>query len=60
MAQMVKKLSAVQETDVQFLGQEDPVGKTMAIHSDILAWRIPGTVEPGRLWFIGLQRVGCD
>ena len=40
-AQMVKNLPAVQETQVQFLGQEDPLEKEMATHSSILAWRIP-------------------
>ena len=39
------------------LGQEDPLEKEMATHSSILAWRIPGTKEPGRLQSIGLQRV---
>ena len=46
-AQMVKNLSAVQETRVQSLGQEDPLEKEMATHSSILAWRIPWTEEPG-------------
>ena len=44
---MVKNLSAVQETWVQSLGQEDPLEKDMALHSSILAWRIPWTEEPG-------------
>ena len=48
-AQTVKNLSAVQETWVQSLGQEDPLEKRMAIHSSILAWRIPWTEKPGRL-----------
>ena len=48
----------MQETQVQFLGQEDPLEKEMATHSSILAWRIPWTEEPGRLQFTGLQRVG--
>ena len=48
-AQLVKKLPAMQETQVQFLGQEDPLEKEMASHSSILAWRIPWTEEPGRL-----------
>ena len=43
---MVKNLSAMQETQVQFLGLEDPLEKGMAVHSSILAWRIPGTEEP--------------
>ena len=45
------------ETWVQSLGQEDPLDKGMATHSNILAWSIPWTEEPGGLWFIGLQRV---
>ena len=57
---MVKNLSAVQETWVQFLGQEDPLDKGMAIHSSILAWRIPWTEEPGRLQSMGSQRVRYD
>ena len=47
--QSVKSLTAMQETWVQFLGWEDPLEKEMATHSSILAWRIPWTVEPGRL-----------
>ena len=39
----------MQETQVRFLGQEDPLGKEMATHSSILAWRIPWKEEPGRL-----------
>ena len=50
MAQTVKNLPAMQETQVQSLGQEDPLGKEMATHSTILAWRIPWTEkEPGGL-----------
>ena len=45
MAQKVKNLPAVQETPVQFLGQEDPLEEEMATHSSILAWRIPWTEE---------------
>ena len=60
MAQTVKNLPAIQETRVQTLGQEDPLGKGMATHSSILAWRIPWTEEPGMLQSIGLQRVGHD
>ena len=45
----------MQETWVQFLGQEDPLEKEMATHSSILAWRIPWTEEPGRLQSMGLQ-----
>ena len=58
MAQKVKGLPAVQETWVQFLGQEDPLEKEMATHSSILAWRIPWTEELGRVQSMGLQRVG--
>ena len=54
-AQWVKKLSAVQDTRVQSLGQEDPLGKEMATHSSILAWKILWTEEPGRLQSMGLQ-----
>ena len=46
MAQMVKNLPIMQETQVQTLGQEDPLEKGMATHSSILAWRIPWTEEP--------------
>ena len=58
MAQMVKNLPELQETQVQSLGQEDPLEKGMATHSSILAWRIPWTEEPSGLQFIGLQRAG--
>ena len=60
MAQMVKHLSAMQETQVPSLGWEDPLEKGMAAHSSILAWKIPWTTEPGRLLSIGSQRVGHD
>ena len=60
MAQLVKNLSAMQETWVQSLSQEDPLEKGMATHSSILAWSIPWTEEPGRLQSIGSQRVGHD
>ena len=46
---MVKNLPAMQETQVQFLGREDPLKKGMATHSSILPWRIPWTEEPGGL-----------
>ena len=49
MAQTVKRLPAMQETQVQPLGQEDLLGKEMAPHSSILAWKIPWMKEPGRL-----------
>ena len=48
------------ETQVQFLGREDPLEKEMAIHSSTLAWKIPWTEEPDRLQSMGLQRVGHD
>ena len=57
---MVKNLPAVQELQeeqVQFLSQEDPLEKGMATHSTFLAWRIPWIEEPGRLQSIGSQRV---
>ena len=59
-AQMVKRLPAMQETWVRFLGQEDPLEKEMAIHSSTLAWKIPWTEEPDRLQSMGSQRVGHD
>ena len=59
-AQIVKNLSAMWETQVQSLGQEDPLEKGMATHSSILAWRIPWTEEPGGLQSKGSQRVGHD
>ena len=55
MAQTVKRLSAMQETRVRFLGWEDTLEKGIATHSSILAWRIPWTEEPGRLLTMGLQ-----
>ena len=55
MACTVKTLPAMQETQVQSLGHEDPLEKDMATHSSILAWRIPWTEEPGGLQFMGLQ-----
>ena len=57
-ALMVKSLPIMQETWVQSLGWEDPVEKIMATHSNILAWRIPWTEEPGRIQSMGSQRVG--
>ena len=56
MAQTVKRLTTMQETWVQSLGQEDPLEKEMATHSSILAWRIPWTEDPGRLQSMELQR----
>ena len=58
--QTIKSLPAMQETQVQSLGQEDPLEKEMATHSRIFAWRIPRTEEPGRLQSVGSQRVGQD
>ena len=59
-AQIVKNLPAMQETQVQSLGQEDPLEKEMATHFIILAWRIPWTEEPGGLQAMGSKRVGHD
>ena len=56
----LKRLPAMWETQVQSLGQEDPLEKEMATHSKILAWRIPWTEEPGGLQSTGSQRVGHD
>ena len=53
-------MKELQETRVQSLSQEDPLEKGMAAHSSTLAWRIPGTAEPGRLPSMGSQRVGDD
>ena len=52
---MIKNLPAVQETQVQSLGLEDPLEKETAIHSSIFAWKIPWTEEPGHLQSMGLQ-----
>ena len=60
MAQRLKRLPAMRETWVLSLGQEDPLEKGMAIHSSILAWRIPWTEEPSGLQSMGSQRVGHD
>ena len=57
MAQSVKSLPAIKETQVPSLGGEDPLEKEMAIHSNILAWRILGTGESGGLQSVGSQRV---
>ena len=59
-AQTVKSLPVVRETQVQSLGQEDPLEKEMATHSSILAWEIPWTEEPGGLQSLESQRVGHD
>ena len=55
-AQMVKNLPAMQETWVLSLGWEDPLGKEMATHSSILAWRIPWTEEPGKATVHGIVK----
>ena len=60
MAQIVKRLSTMQDTRVRSLGWEDPLEKEMATHSRILAWKIPWTAEPGRLLSMGSQRVRHD
>ena len=57
---MVKNLLAMQETRVQSLGWEDPLEKGTAIHSSILAWRIPWTEKPCGLQSVGLQRARHD
>ena len=59
-AQMVKRLSTMRETQVRSLGQEDLLEKEMAIHSSTIAWKILWTEEPGRLQSMGSQRVGHD
>ena len=59
-AQVVKNPTAMQETQVQSLGGDDPLEKEMAMHSGILAWRVPRTEEPGRVQSMGSQRVGLD
>ena len=59
-AQTIKRLPAVLETWVQSLGREDPLEKEMATHSNVLAWKIPETGEPGGLLSVGSHRVGHD
>ena len=60
MAQMVKNPSAMQETWVPSLSQEDPLEEGMATQSVTLSWRVPGTEEPSRLQTMGSQRVRHD
>ena len=60
MAQIVKNLPAMQETQVRSLGWEDALEKGLATHSSILAWRIPWTEEPGGIQSTGSQRVRHD
>ena len=57
---MVKHLSAMQETQVRFLGWEDPLEKEMSAHFSTLAWKIPWTEESGRLQSMGSLRVRHD
>ena len=59
-AQIVKRLPTMWETQIQSLGWEDPLEKEMAIHSSTIAWKIPWTEDPGRLQSMGSQRVGHD
>ena len=59
-AQMVKHLTAMQETQVRSLGWEDPLEKEMATHSSTLAWKIPWMEDHGRLQSMGSQRVEHD
>ena len=59
-AQLVKSLPAVQETQVRSPGREDPLEKEMATHCSTLAWRLPWIEELGRLQSMGSQRDGHD
>ena len=59
-AQTVKRLPTMLETQVRSLGWEDPLEKEMATHSSILAWKIPWTEQPGRLQSMGSQKVRHD
>ena len=59
-AQTLKHLSTMWETQVQSLGWEDPLEKGMTTHSSILSWRLPWTVEPGARQSMGSQRVRHD
>ena len=60
MTHQVKNSPAMQEMQVRFLGQKDPLEEEMATHSSILAWKTPWMEELGRLQSMGLQRVGQD
>ena len=60
MAQTLKRLPTIQETQVRSLGRENPLEKEMATHSSTLAWKIPWMEEPGGLQSMVLQRVGQD
>ena len=57
---MVKHLPTMGETQVQSLGQEDPLEKEIATHSSVLAWKIPWTEDPGRLQSRGSRKVRHD
>ena len=57
---MIRNLPAMQETQLQSLNREDPLENGMTTHSSILALRIPWTEEPGRLQFMGLQKVRTE
>ena len=59
-AQRLKRLPGMQETQVRSLSREDPLEKEMATHSSILAWEIPQRETPGGLQFMGSQRVKYD
>ena len=59
-AQRLKRLPGMRETRVPSLGWEDSLEKEMATYSSVLAWRIPGTAEPGGLPSMGSHRVGHD
>ena len=59
-AQTVKRLPIMRDTQVRSLGREDPLEKETATHSSIHAWKIPWTEEPGRLQSMGSQRVRHD
>ena len=60
MAQTVKRLPTIQETQVRSLDQDDALEKEMATHSSTLAWKIPWMEEPGGLQSMGSQRVQQD
>ena len=60
MAQTIKRLPTMQETQVQSLGREDLLEKEMTTHFSILAWKIPWLEKPGRLQSMGSQTVGHD
>ena len=60
MAQRLKRLPGMWESQVRSLGQEDPLEKEMATHSSTLAWKIPWREKPGRLQSMGSQIVGHD